>query len=312
MNTKNNDPRHEPRHSIAVVSRRTGITQLVLRAWERRYQAVVPSRTATGRRKYTDPDLEKLILLAHLSENGHRIGDIAQLSLDELKQLVKEFPLEKETGIAAGNTPAEVTELMKMALQAVTNLDSRGLEAVLGQALVDLSKPSLRNELLVPLLEEIGNRWHDGKLRVAHEHMASSIVSTFLSSINARYRVAPGAPTVAIATPAGQMHELGALLTAGYAYEAGWDVLYLGPNIPAEDLAAAAKSRRAQGILLSLVFPHGDRSTSAELIELRRLVGPEMPLIVGGQAVQSFLGVLVEIDARIVLNIDDLERALRL
>jgi methanogenic corrinoid protein MtbC1 len=295
-----------------VVSRRTGISQLVLRAWERRYDAVVPARTDTGRRKYTDLDLEKLILLARLTGGGHRIGDIAPLTLDELKALVKEFPPAVEAPAAPGRPPAEVSELMEEALDAVSNLDSHGLEAVLDRALVDLSKPILRNKLLVPLLEEIGDRWRDGKLRVAHEHMASSIVTAFLTSVNSRYQVAPGAPVVAIATPAGQMHELGALLTASYAYEAGWDVLYLGANLPAEDLADAVRGRGAQGVLLSLVFPHGDTGTSAELRELRRLVGPQLPIIVGGQAVQSYLGVLVEIDARIVLNSEDLERALNL
>ncbi len=312
MNTRNTDPRQEPRHSIAVVSRRTGISQLVLRAWERRYNAVIPARTDTGRRKYNDLDLEKLILLSRLTSGGHRIGDIAALTLDELKQLAKDFPPEVLAPVTTGRPPAEVSELMEAALDAVANLDSRGLESVLDRALVDLSKPLLRNELLVPLLEEIGERWRDGKLRVAHEHMASSIVAAFLTSMNARYQVAPGAPMVAIATPASQMHELGALLAASYAYESGWDVLYLGPNLPAEDLADAARTRGAQAVLLSLVFPHGDTGTSAELRELRRLVGPQLPIIVGGQAVQSYLGVLVEIDARIVLNSSDLEQALNL
>lgn len=312
MNPRNSDPRLEPRHSIAVISRRSGISQLVLRAWERRYEAVVPARTDTGRRKYTDLDLEKLILLARLTGGGHRIGDIASLPLAELKQLVQQFPSDEMAPISTARPPAAVSALMEEAFDAIANLDSRRLESVLDRALVDLSKPILRNQLLVPMLEEIGNRWRDGELRVAHEHMASSIVVTFLSSINSRYQVAPGAPVVAVATPAGQMHELGALLASGYAYEAGWDVLYLGPNLPAEDLAAAVRRRGAQAVLISLVFPHGDTGTSAELRELRRLVGPQVPVIVGGQAVQSYLGVLVEIDARIILNSDDLERALSL
>lgn len=315
------DPRQLPRHSIAVVSRRTGINQLVLRAWERRYAAVVPSRTPTGRRRYTDADLEKLILLASLTGAGHRIGDIAGLPLAELQGLARE-------NLAPGSAPgagrrgadpvptagveADAPRLLAEALVAVTDLDARGLEAVLDRGLVALSKPELRRRLLVPLLVEIGNRWKDGQLRVAHEHMATSIVTAFLTALNARCRVAPGAPVLAVATPAGQMHELGALLAAGHALEAGWDVLYLGPNLPAEDIAAAVRSRSARAVLLGLVFPQGDPGTAGELRELRRLVGSDLPLLVGGQAAPSYAEVLAEVGALTFSSPEDLEHGLTL
>jgi DNA-binding transcriptional MerR regulator/methylmalonyl-CoA mutase cobalamin-binding subunit len=312
-NKQQPDQRTVPRHSIAVVSRRTGISQLVLRAWERRYHAVVPSRTPTGRRKYTDRDLEKLSLLATLTGAGHRIGDVATLSLAELKGLAREIaPAEGTPAPAVSSPAAGAEELLSDAIEAVTQLNSRALEAVLDRALVDLSRPQLRRNLLVPLLVEIGQRWRDGNIRIAHEHMATSIVQAFLAALNSRYRVSPGAPVLAVGTPAGQMHELGALLAASHAYESGWDVLYLGPNLPAEELASAVRSRAASGVLLSLVFPHGDGGTSGELRELRRLVGAEIPIFVGGQAVDSYLPVLVEVGARTFSSFEDLERVLRL
>ena len=302
--------RQVPRHSIAVVAQRTGLSQLVLRAWERRYGAVIPGRTSTGRRRYSDHDVEKLVLLARLTAGEHRIGDIAALSLDELRDLAQEF----QVAVAATTPPMDqasaANDLLTDALTKVANLDATGLRSVLDRALVDLSKPSLRNRLLVPLLEEIGNRWRHGELRVAHEHMASNIVSAFLGALNARYRVAAGAPVLAVATPVGHQHELGALLAASVAYEAGWDVLYLGPDLPAEDLVAAGKGRGAGGLLLSLVFPHGDAATGDELRQVRDLVGPRLPLIVGGQAAGSYAEILHEIDARIVRDLDELEQVL--
>lgn len=305
------NPRQQPRHSIAVVSRRTGISQLVLRAWERRYRAVNPGRTPTGRRKYSDADLEKLALLANLTGAGHRIGDIARLSVSDLQQLVRENAAAGVAPVPATTVPqAEAGQLMEEALRAVADLDSRGLEKTLDRALVDLSKPDLRRKLLVPLLVEIGERWKDGKLRVAHEHMATSIVLAFLTALNARYQVAPGAPVVAVATPSGQMHELGALLASAHAYEAGWDVLYLGPNLPAEDIAAAVRSRGARAILLSLVFPHGDSHTTNELRELRHLLGDDVQILAGGQAAESYGEVLAEVGARVFLDLDQLDSAL--
>ena len=302
--------RQLPRHSIAVVARRTGLSQLVLRAWERRYGAVVPARTSTGRRRYTDDDVEKLVLLARLTAGEHRIGDIATLSLDDLRDLAQEFQVATTATTPPTDQATAADDLLAEALTRVAHLDAKGLRTVLDRSLVDLSKPSLRNKLLVPLLEEIGDRWRHGQLRVAHEHMASSIVSAFLGALNARYRVAAGSPVLAVATPVGHQHELGALLAASVAYEAGWDVLYLGPDLPVEDLVAAVKGRGAGGLLLSLVFPHGDPATGDALRKLRDLVGPRLPLIVGGQAAGSYAEVLHEIDARIVHDLDELEQVL--
>lgn len=306
------DPQLTPRHSIAVVARRTGITQLVLRAWERRYAAVTPSRTPTGRRKYTDHDVQKLTMLKELTNRGHRIGDVAHHPLKDLKALYRESgAADAAVSPMAESVPAKASELMAEALVAVENLDAHHLEGVLDKALVDLSKPELRKDLLVPLMQEIGNRWQDGQLRISHEHMASSIVVAFLATLNARYQVAPGAPVLAVTTPAGQMHELGALLAASTAYEAGWDVLYLGANMPAEDIASAVKARGARAILLSLIFPLGDSQTMAEMQELRRLVGRDLPILAGGQAVPSYTVALAELGIRTVGSTDNLDEALK-
>lgn len=84
----------EPRHPIGVVSARTGIPQDLLRAWEKRYDAVVPGRGATGRRLYTDADIDKLRLLKRAVATGRRISDVAALSLEELKALTQEDRVE--------------------------------------------------------------------------------------------------------------------------------------------------------------------------------------------------------------------------
>jgi len=307
MPTRNpKNPRTAPRYSIAVASRRTGVSQLLLRAWERRYAAVTPSRTDTGRRLYTDEDLEKLTLLGLLTGVGHRIGDVAALSLDELRRLAEESSTVPAPAATPAGEAAPASHYLEDALKAIAVLDARGLEAVLDRALVHLSKPKLRKEFLGPLLEEVGSRWCDGRLRVSHEHMASAVIVSFLSGVNARYRVSPGSPLVVVATPGGTRHEMGALLAASHAFEAGWDVLYLGPDLPAEDLAATAASRRARAVLLSIVFPAGDPAVADQLRELRRLVGPDLPIIVGGMSAATYRDVLAETGSHLIGPADNL------
>lgn len=301
-----------PRHPIAVVSRRTGLSQLVLRAWERRYGAVVPGRTDTGRRLYSDDDLEKLNLLRQLTQAGHRIGDLSEQPLEVLTELAAETLASLPAAAAAGERiTGEVDVLLREAVAAVTALDAEHLGDVLQRAAIGLSKPVLRRDLIVPLLETVGEHWRTGVLRVAHEHMASAVIRSFLMTLNARHRPSPGAPVLVAGTPQGQLHELGTLLGASHALEMGWDVLYLGADLPPEDLAAAAIGRQASALLISLVYPYGDPATATALDLLRNSLGPDTALIVGGAAASSYADTLARIGADVVGNQDELDAALR-
>lgn len=299
------------RHRIAVVSRMTGLTQLLLRAWERRYEAVVPARTPTGRRLYADAQVDRLRLLKALTDAGHRIGDVARLSGADLQELAEQTPPAAVIAAPPPVRPPAVDVLLGSALQAVADLDARSLEAVLDQGAVALSRPVLRRALIVPLLLEVGERWREGSLRVAHEHMASAIVRSFLAGLNQGRQAAPGAATLVIATPAGQMHEMGAILVSNQVVEEGWEVLYLGPNLPAEEIAGATVGRGARAVLLSLVYPLADPATMEQLRQLRRLLGESTPIFVGGQAASSYSEVLVEIDAKLIDTPEQLSAQLR-
>ena len=132
--------------------------------------------------------------------------------------------------------------------------------------------------------------------------MATAIVRSFLAGLNQSRRPAPHAAVLVVATPSGQMHELGALLVSNQVVEEGWEPLYLGPNLPAEEIAGAAMSRGARAVLLSLVYPDADPVTMEQLRLLRRLLGDEMLILVGGQAAPSYAEVLAEIDAHMSIR----------
>lgn len=299
-----------PRHSIAVVSRRTGVNQLLLRAWERRYGVIVPGRTATGRRLYSDADLEKLLLLRQLTDADHRIGDVAHLPIPELRALAADVPGPQPRPAAGAAAADGAGDLLDQAIDAVRALDHAALERLLERGGVAMSKPALRRDLIVPLMVRIGELWRCGELRVAQEHMASAIVRSFLTTMNARHPIPAGAPTLIIATPVGQWHELGALMAAAHALEAGWDVLYLGASLPAEEIAGAAASRRARAVLLNLVYPAADPNIDAELRQLRRLLEADTALLVSGQAAVSHGPLLAELGAQLIRDPASFDQAI--
>ena len=286
----------EPRHPIAVVSGRTGLPQDVLRAWERRYGVVTPHRGETGRRLYTDADLEKLRLLRSAVESGRRISDVASLSLEALRELAREdasatdaVPRPRGGQDPRASAGPDAAFFVDAAWHAIESLDGTELAHVLHRARRDLSLPVLRVEVVIPLLEEIGRRWRDGSLRIANEHMATAILRTFLGSVRGSLQVPANAPCVVVTTPVGQRHELGALLVAIAAQEIGWEAVYLGPDLPASEIAAAAVRREARAVALSLVGPAGDARVMEELAELRRLLGPGTPIFVGGAVASGYV-----------------------
>jgi methanogenic corrinoid protein MtbC1 len=304
----------KPRHPIQVAARRSGLTQDVIRAWERRYSAVEPGRSATNRRLYSDDDVEKLLLLARATAAGRRIGEVASLTPRELRGLVE---ADREAEMRVGNSRSRTRrgarsgDHLAACMAAIENLDPDALDSALQSATVDLSGPMLMERLLMPMMHEVGERWQHGTLRVAHEHMATALVRTFLGSRGNVARPAGSDPEIVVATPAGQLHELGALMVAVTAASGGWRVTYLGPNLPAEEIAAAAKSRRPRAVALSIVYPGDDPRLPEDLRRLAAQLDDGVALLVGGASSSSYADVLREIDARVLRDVDALSSTLQ-
>ncbi len=309
------DPREMPdlKLSIKAVSRKTGLSPHVIRTWEKRYRTVSPVRSGGNQRLYSSEDVEKLSLLKRATEAGHSIGTVATLSVERLRTLVggdagsrgaqpilgsfaregafDELPLPFRREAAPAATPSypvEAEDFLKSALQAVTRMDSNSLEQVLDKASMALGQMRLLGELIVPLVEEIGSAWERGDLKISHEHMATAVLRTFLGNVARPIALHPRAPGILITTPAGQIHELGAILVAAAASGLGWKIVYCGPSMPAEEIASAAAQNPVRAVGLSVVHPSDDPTLGQELMRLRRLLPKETVILVGGRASSAY------------------------
>jgi DNA-binding transcriptional MerR regulator/methylmalonyl-CoA mutase cobalamin-binding subunit len=290
-----------PRNTIGVVARRTGLTQHVIRVWERRYSAIVPSRTATQRRLYSDADIDRLILLSRLTGVGHAIGQVARRSNEELLELLgkaapQAAPL---AAIPLTGDAGEPEGYVLTCRRAVSEMDSAMLESALMEACRALGQPVFIESVLLPLLQWAGEAWQDGSIRIAHEHVLSACVAYQLGEIRNSRPASPGAPVLLCATPAGQLHELGAAIVATLGALDGWRVVYLGPNLPADEIANAAVRVQARAVALSIVFPPDDPHLDRELATLRRFMPPAVPLLAGGQACAAYQASLAAAGAHV-------------
>jgi MerR family transcriptional regulator, light-induced transcriptional regulator len=294
---------------MRVVTRRTGLSADLLRAWERRYEVVKPSRSESGRRLYSDADIERLRLLYRATLAGRSIGQVAELPTDALAALVRHDAAADAEADAQAERASEGAQnsaihalpsaagYLDDCLRAVERLDATALEAALRRAAVALPIASFLEALVVPLLERIGRRWREGALRPVHGHLASAVLRRVLDGLAESASSPLATANLVVATPAGQVHEFGALLVAVTAAAEGWRVTYLGADLPAEDIAEAAVRTRARAAALSLVYPAGDPAVADELRRLRTALPKDVALVVGGAESAAYASVLDEIGA---------------
>ncbi len=292
-------------HSIKTAALRTGLSAHAIRIWEKRYGAVEPSRTPTRRRVYSDDEIERLSLLRWLTQAGHSIGTVARLPTGKLRALAAESA-DRTAASPAPPGPPEAVAFVEECLAAIKALDARALDAGLKKAATALGVQGALQLVIAPLAQGIGDLWRAGTLTAAHEHFASAVVRVFLGHASRPFAAAESAPLLVIATPSGQLHELGALLAGAAAANIGWHIIYLGASLPPTEIAGAANQNRARAVALSLVYPEDDPRLESELLRLRELLSPGTAILVGGRAAPAYSEPLKKIGALQVRNLTDL------
>ncbi len=309
MNEQNGEA---PRHPIRVVARRTGLTPAVLRAWEKRYGVVRPSRSEGGQRLYSDEDVQRLSLLQQAVEEGRSISQVAELSTEELQGLVREDEAQRRTPATPDPLgSASVTDLLSQAFAAVDAMDPEVLERVLTRGAMALPVPTMTDQILVPLLEKIGASWRAGALGPAQEHLSTVVIRRFLEWLLATVATDREAPVLVSATPAGERHELGALLSAVTGAAAGWKSVFLGPDLPAVEIAGAALRLEADLVALSVVNPALVERVGPELDDLRSRLPRRIHLVVGGGSVMTHAGGLSQEGIEVLGTQEELRGVLR-
>jgi methanogenic corrinoid protein MtbC1 len=276
-------------HPIKLVARLTGLSVYVIRIWEQRYGAVKPERTGANHRLYSDQQVERLKLLREVTQAGHNIGLIAHWPTEKLRKQAAESsgPLRavSRTALSASTSIGSLTEECVSAMKA---LDAIAFDDALKRGATALGTMGLLQRVIAPLAQMIGELWIEGSITVAHEHLATSVLRAFLLNVAKPIGETKQKPCLVVATPAGQIHELGALLVSAMATLLDWQVIYLGASLPAPEIAGAARQSRARAVALSLVYPEDDAELENELKLLRELLPADVAILTGGRAMSAY------------------------
>ena len=306
-----------PRHPISVVVDRTGLSQHLLRVWERRYGAVEPTRGEGGHRLYSDADIARIRLLHAATRAGRSIGQVARLSTDALARMAEEDAAARvERGGSAETDatrvgPDSAHPVTEEALALTLALDAPALDSALRRAAARLGVTTFVEQVVAPMLRRIGQEWHAGRLTIAQEHLASATVHDILVETMRSLARADGTARLVVATPPGDRHAIGAALAGTVAAAEGWSVIYLGPDLPAGEIAAAAVATQARAVAMSVVYVDDRERTLGELRTLRARLPAAVSLLVGGAGAGALAAELAGAGIRVGASLSDLRDALR-
>ncbi|HKU42302.1 MAG TPA: MerR family transcriptional regulator [Polyangiales bacterium] len=275
--------------TIGALSRASGVPPDTLRTWERRYGFPKPERTDTGHRRYAQATLERLQLVREALQHGHRAAAVIHADTAELRNLI-ELARVAEPPDEDSRDTARVIERW---IELVRRFDGRSLERELGASLAALGVPSFLRSRAAPFIKALGDRWADGLLGVRHEHFASERLTEFFARQWRPLSDGANGPAVVCATPAGERHALGLQMVAFTLALNNLRVVYLGADLPAQEIAEAVTQHAARALVLSAAVGVDTARVAAEVSTLRAALGDAFPILAGGCGFRSIEQVLI-------------------
>ncbi len=243
---------------IGELSRRTGVRADTLRAWERRYGLLDPVRSDGGFRLYGSEDEERVRTMRQLLDSGLSAAEAARLAASE--------PAPAPPSGAA--LPGEPERRLREALEA---FDEAEASAVLDDAIAALSLEALATRVVLPAMQEVGNRWERGETSVGQEHFGTNVVRGRLASLARNWSAGSG-PLAVLACPPGELHDVGLLVFGLVLRARGWRIVYLGANTPIASVVEVADRLSARVVVLAALKAEPLAAVADEIAHLRKQV----------------------------------------
>jgi DNA-binding transcriptional MerR regulator len=234
---------------IGELSKRSGVSPELLRAWERRYGLLHPTRSAGGLRLYSTADLERVRLMRLHLASGVAAAEAASLALRE-------------------NTASPSSARDELA-EALDSYDEPRAQALFDRQLAVMTVDALLSDVVMPYLRDLGDRWQRGEVTVAQEHFAAAVLRGRLLGLARGWGLGVG-PLAVLACLPGEQHDLG-LIAFGLALRArGWRIVHLGPDAPLETVEDACRRLEPGLVVLHAVTRERVEPVAAAIRDLAR------------------------------------------
>src|SRR4051812_16206798 len=224
---------------IGELSRRTGVSPELLRAWEQRYGLLRPHRSDGGFRLYSSDDEIRVRRTTALIAEGMAAAQAARLARGESAQNDSE-------------TPSLVDDLADDMRRALDAFDSAAAHAAIDRLFSTFSIRFGLTEVLIPYLRDLGERWSEDTITVAQEHFASHLIRGRMLAMAGDWGAGGGSSALLACLP-GEAHDLGLIVFGILLAGRGWRVTFLGADTPFDTLEASVHTLRPALVVLTTV-----------------------------------------------------------
>jgi MerR family transcriptional regulator, light-induced transcriptional regulator len=269
-------------YKIDHVAKLTGLTKHVIRSWERRFDLLKPDRGDNRYRIYSQEDVDLLIYLKNQLEEGFAIGELASLGRENL---INQMQSKKDRADASDSLPLE--RIHNLLVSSFTPFDRIKFVRALNESASLLAFDEVFYKIFIPLQRKVGDLWHQGKIGIGEEHFVTNqIRQKFLSILN-QIPIAEEGPKIIIACLPNDYHELGAWMAAYRCSMNGYQVFYLGANMPVKELGTFCTLTRPNLVLLSGTGDLTEKEAKSLAEDYAKFVLPFCPVWAGGPAMAS-------------------------
>jgi DNA-binding transcriptional MerR regulator len=264
-------------YTIKDLERLSGIKAHTIRIWEKRYGLVEPERTMTNIRTYCDADLRKLLNISVLNRNGYKISRIAKLSHEEITDNINKLT----------ENPTDTESQIENLAIAMIDLDEAKFEKILSRVIMQFGFEDTVIRVLNPFLIRIGIMWQTGSINPAQEHFVTNLIrQKMLVAIDSQISgESPETKTFLLFLPEGEYHELGLLFANYMIRKRGHKVIYLGQNIPLNDLEEIIKIRHVDYLLTAFITNASNLDLTKYLAKLDNIFKSKTVYLSGEQVI---------------------------
>jgi DNA-binding transcriptional MerR regulator len=288
---------------VGSVAARLGIAASTLRTWERRYSVGPSRRSAGGHRRYTEVDIDRVVLTRLLIARGAPPRDAARVahSLDAAG-LADALGAEQDRGVREGLSVADVAPAV---LRSAKTGDSRRIGRLIAESLDGLGAVVAWTDVIAPTLIEIGHEWSAGRLLVEAEHLASEVIVGELRAYTRRIGdLDRGDATIVLASAEDDQHSLPVFAMEAALAETGLASLVLGARLPAQSLASVAQRLGPRVVFVWASLPRAD---DEPVVDVLASLGPETTVIFAGPGWPHEIGLRMGVQG--ILESSDLRGA---
>jgi methanogenic corrinoid protein MtbC1 len=255
-----------PIYNTKAVARDTGVPPDTFRAWERRYGVPRPQRTPGGHRLYSERDIAIIRWLRDRTKEGMNISHAVMLLMSVL---------ESADAAPLSSIARSLELLLDELVEGLTNFDGPAAERVISEAFAIYPFEEVLIGLLQPALVEIGEMWHRGEINIAVEHFSTEFVRRRMAGLLNVFEGAAQHDTIIIGCAPRELHEIGVLFASLFLIRRGWRVIYLGAQVPLNDLVEAVRVVNPALVCLSASTPE----TVPGLVECAQALQKNFPHI---------------------------------